>query len=249
MINSLRFMKNFIKKSIRYLLTPFILVDYWRFKILDKKSRFRLSLKDAYPCINDNTIKTGFDRHYVYHTSWAARKLAETKPAFHMDISSSLYFSGIVSAFIPVKFYDYRPAELVLSNLTSERADLLNLPFKDTSVNSLSCMHVVEHIGLGRYGDNIDPDSDLKAIGELCRVLNVGGNLFFVVPVGEPTIEYNAHRIYSYEQVVNYFSKLSLKEFTLIPENNGGMIPLATKEQVSKERYGCGCFWFTKLAK
>lgn len=239
-------MKKLIKKAIRYILTPFILVDYWRFKILNKKSRFKLSLKDSYPCISDNTIKTGFDRHYVYHTAWAARKLAETKPAFHTDISSSLYFSGIVSAFIPVKFYDYRPAELALSNLTSEQADLSNLPFKDDSVGSLSCMHVVEHVGLGRYGDKIDPEADLNAIGELSRVLATNGNLFFVVPVGQPRIEYNAHRIYSYEQIVSYFPKLSLKEFTLIPENNGDIVPFASKEQADKERYGCGCFWFVK---
>lgn len=221
-------------------------MDYWRFKILNKHSRFKLSLRDSYPCVSDNTVKTGFDRHYVYHTAWAARKLAETNPAFHTDISSSLYFSGIVSAFIPVKFYDYRPAELVLSNLTSEQADLSNLPFKDLSVNSLSCMHVVEHVGLGRYGDKIDPDADLNAMVELSRVLATGGNLFFVVPVGQPRIEYNAHRIYSYEQVISYFPKLSLKEFTLIPENNGSMISYASKEQADKERYGCGCFWFVK---
>ncbi|MFA6547730.1 MAG: DUF268 domain-containing protein [Candidatus Magasanikbacteria bacterium] len=241
-------MRKLIKKATRYILTPFILGDYWRFKILIKKSRFKLSLKDSYPCVTDKTIKTGFDRHYVYHTAWAARKLAETKPAFHTDISSSLYFSGIVSAFVPVKFYDYRPAELSLSNLTSERADLLNLPFKDASINSLSCMHVVEHVGLGRYGEEIDSEADLKAIGELCRVLATGGNIFFVVPVGQPRIEYNAHRIYSYEQIVGYFSKLSLKEFTLIPENNGIMISQASKEQADKEHYGCGCFWFVKTA-
>src|SRR5947209_7689384 len=67
-------------------------------------------------CLQDNTAVTAFDRHYIYHTAWAARILSETKPALHTDISSSLYFSSIVSAFIKVKFYDIRPPVLSLDN-------------------------------------------------------------------------------------------------------------------------------------
>ena len=52
-------------------------------------------------------------------------------------------------------------------------------------------MHVIEHIGLGRYGDEMDPDGDLKAIDELKRVLSRKGDLLFVVPVGKPKIMYN----------------------------------------------------------
>ncbi len=207
--------------------------------------------KDRYPCLNDNTGTTEFDRHYVFHLAWAARVLKETRPEVHVDLSSSLYFCSIVSAFMPVKFYDYRPAALGLSNLTSESSDLLNLKFDDESIQSLSCMHVVEHVGLGRYGDPIDPDGDLKAMRELTRVLAAGGSLLFVVPVGEPKIMFNAHRIYSYEQVVTSFHELELKEFALIPDNpqDGGLIYGATREQVDKQSYGCGCFWFVKRGR
>ena len=59
---------------------------------------------DRYPCLSDRTSKTGFDRHYTYHTAWAARILAETKPETHTDISSSLFFVGIASAFVPIRF-------------------------------------------------------------------------------------------------------------------------------------------------
>ena len=79
--------------------------------------------------------------------------------------------------------------------MSSGYADLANLPFEINSVQSLSCMHTVEHVGLGRYGDPIDPDGDLKAIKEIKRVLAVNGNLLFVVPIGKPKIVYNAHRI------------------------------------------------------
>jgi hypothetical protein len=201
------------------------------------------------PCLNDKQSTTGFDRHYLYHPAWAARVLANTKPELHTDISSILHFSSLISAFIPTRFYDYRPADVFLANLECGTADLLKLPFDDNSVESLSCMHVVEHIGLGRYGDPIDSCGDVKAMQELLRVLAVGGNLLFVVPVGKPKIMFNAHRIYSYEQIVHAFSTLNLVEFALIPEEpkDGGILDDATCIDVSNQVYGCGCFWFKKL--
>ena len=106
-------MKAFIKKIIRIALIPFIFTDFLRFRKQDKNPRFRLVMSDFYPCVKDKTMTTGFDRHYVYHTSWAARKVKEINPVVHTDVSSSLYFSGIVSAFIPIQFYDYRRLFLV----------------------------------------------------------------------------------------------------------------------------------------
>lgn len=239
-------MKNIIKKIIRIFLSPLIIVDYLKFISKDSSHRFPVRFVDFFPQVRDKTLKTGFDRHYVYHTAWAARKVAEIKPQLHVDISSSLYFSSIVSAFVPVSFYDYRPADLQLSDLQSGHCDLLSLPFESNSISSLSCMHTVEHVGLGRYGDPINPEGDLLAINELKRVLSVGGSLLFVVPVGKERIEYNAHRIYSLEQIINYFKDLDLFEFVLIPEKSGAPIIGASAEQVRMEKYACGCFWFKK---
>lgn len=236
--------KNIIKKLIRLLLSPFIISDYLKFR-RKKDQRFKLSLCDFYPCVKDKTIKTNFDAHYIYHTAWAARKVKEIKPAYHTDISSALYFSGIVSAFMPVNFYDYRPADLSLSDFKSASADLTKLFFTDNSLNSLSCLHTVEHIGLGRYGDPIDSTGDLKAINELKRVLAPGGSLLFVVPVGFPKIEYNAHRVYSYEMIRDYFQELTLQEFSLI-DDAGRFIENADPGLVKNQKYGCGCFWFKK---
>ncbi len=237
-------MKNIIKKLVRLFLVPFILPDYLKFRRQDDQ-RFRLSLRDFYPCLKDKTFKTNFDAHYIYHTAWAARKVKEIKPARHTDISSALYFSGIVSAFVPVDFYDYRPADLSLSDFKSASADLTKLFFTDNSLSSLSCMHTVEHIGLGRYGDSIDPAGDLKAINELKRVLAPGGSLLFVVPVGFPRIEYNAHRVYSYEMIKEYFKELTLQEFSLI-DDASRFIENADPGLVKNQKYGCGCFWFKK---
>ncbi|WP_200880710.1 DUF268 domain-containing protein [Methanosarcina soligelidi] len=233
-----------VKKIINYI------IDYKNFWALSKYStRFSINWRDRYPCLYDNSDTTPFDSHYIYHPAWAARAIIKIKPAVHVDISSTLHFCSILSAFVPVKFYDYRPADLKLSNLSSGSANILSLPFASNSVESLSCMHTAEHIGLGRYGDSLDPDGDLKAIAELKRVLAFEGNLLFVVPIGnKPKIMFNAHRIYTYKQIIEHFNDLELIEFALIPDypSSDGIILDATEEMANKCTYGCGCFWFLK---
>lgn len=227
------------------------LTDFFRFREMAGRGsqRFQIRLWDCHPCLGDRETSTSFDRHYVFHTAWAARVVSEIMPSVHVDVSSSLHFCTILSAFVPVRFYDYRPADLRLDKLVSEAGDLLALPFADRSVESLSCMHVVEHVGLGRYGDPLDPNGDLKAIDELKRVLAPGGTLLFVVPVGRPRLMFNAHRIYSYDQVLDFFGDFELEEFALIPDEpaQGGLVRGASREMVEGQRYGCGCFRFRKM--
>jgi SAM-dependent methyltransferase len=222
--------------------------DYRRFRVLSQAAgnRFPVSWSDRHPCLRDRTRETGFDRHYVFHPAWAARVLAETAPPVHVDISSTPYFCALVSAFIPIRFYEYRPADLALDNLTAGTADLLSLPFADGSVPSLSCMHVLEHIGLGRYGDPLDPEGDRKAIGELKRVLAPGGSLLLVVPVGRPRVVFNAHRVYAFAQIRDAFAELHLEEFALVPDDpaDGGLIRNATEAAADAQECGCGCFRF-----
>jgi hypothetical protein len=111
-------------------------------------------------------------------------------------------------------------------------------------------MHTLEHIGLGRYGDPIDPEGDLKAIKGLKKVLAKDGSLLIVVPVGKPRIEFNAHRIYSYEQIISYFvdDEVYLQEFAFIPEfeKDGGIVRGVNPDLVKSSHYACGCFWFKK---
>lgn len=110
-------------------------------------------------------------------------------------------------------------------------------------------MHTIEHIGLGRYGDTVDPDGDIKAIRELQRVVKPGGSILFVIPIGKPKIQFNAHRIYSYDMIMEFFQGFELANFSLIPDNasDTGIINNATREQSNEQKYGCGCFWFKKL--
>jgi SAM-dependent methyltransferase len=237
--------KKIFKKALNISEALFIISDIRKFT-KNNDERFKIKIKNLMPRLNDKTSETNFDLHYIFHPAWAARIIAKTKPEKHIDISSTLHFSTLLSAFVPTEFYDYRPANITLDNFTSNEADLNNLHFPSGSIASLSCMHTIEHIGLGRYGDKIDPRGDLRAIEELKRVLAKAGTLLFVVPVGRPRIVFNAHRIYSYEQILSYFSDLELKEFTLISEKNKKMIINADPSLVKEENYGCGCFWFTK---
>lgn len=216
--------------------------------IAAERRGFKISWEDRLIISGENTATTGFDTHYIYHPAWAMRVLKEVSPAHHHDFGSILSFPAQLSAMLPVTFYDVRPAQLFLDNLTSGKADLTALDIPSGSLESVSCMHVLEHIGLGRYGDPIDFDGDLKAITELQRVTKPGGTLLVVVPVGKPEIIFNAHRIYSFEQISDAFAGWKLHEFALIPDNalETGLLRYADPALVSAQKYGCGCFHFQK---
>ena len=191
----------------------------------------------------------GFDRDYTYHTSWAARKINEISPSVHHDIGSDLRFVTLVSAFIPVIYLEYRPLEITLNNLETRHADICKLSFPDNHIECLSCLSVLEHIGLGRYGDKLNPKGDLLAISELKRVLAFSGSLLLVVPIGyEPKLQFNAHRIYSHFQILDYFSELNLIEFALIPDNriDGNIVIEPSEILLKKQKFGVGCYWFKK---
>jgi SAM-dependent methyltransferase len=224
------------------------LKDWLRFASLQRASgdtRFRLSMRDRMPSLWEKSAQTSFDAHYVFHNAWAIRSVLKIRPNTHVDISSTLYFCTSLSASIPVKFFDYRPAPLNLSQLSSDRCDLMHLPFADGSIDSLSCMHTIEHVGLGRYGDKIDPEGDLRAFSELKRVVAPGGNLLIVLPAGAQRLCFNAHRIYAYDSVLAQFGGYDLIEAALVTDS-GHFIPSASRIEFDAQQYGCGCFWFRK---
>jgi Caenorhabditis protein of unknown function, DUF268 len=210
-----------------------------------RDDRFSLKWSNRIPALWENSATTAFDAHYVYHTAWAVRMVTKIAPAKHVDISSTLYFCTTLSATVPVEFYDFRPAPLTLDGLTCGRADLTKLVFADGSIESLSCMHTIEHVGLGRYGDPIDPKGDLAAASELKRVVQANGHLLMVVPVGAPKICFNAHRVYSYDQVQLMFSGFSMVETALV-RDDGSFVSNPTPAEFDQQAYGCGCFLFHK---
>jgi hypothetical protein len=119
------------------------------------------------------------------------------------------------------------------------------MPYADNSLESLSCLHVAEHIGLGRYGDPLDPLGTRKAAAELTRCLAKGGNLFFALPVGRSRICFNAHRIHSPKTIIDYFNKLKLVELSGTTDDKR-FIENIDINILENSKYACGMFWFRK---
>ena len=224
------------------------LADRGQFERLRREAgdyRFDWTWSDRMPALGDKAATTAFDAHYVYHTAWAVRTVTRSAPARHIDVGSTLNFCTTLAASVPVDFYDIRPAAIDLPGLRCLAGSLMALPFEDGSVASLSCMHVIEHVGLGRYGDPIDPLGDLKAVAELRRVLAPGGSLLFVVPVGRRALKYNAHRIYDLAQVRGMMDGLDLLETALVTDTDQFVID-PDPTLFDQQTYGCGCFLFRK---
>jgi hypothetical protein len=201
------------------------------------------------PCLDEDTDISGFDTHYLYHVAWALRKIFKYAPERHTDISSAVNFSACLSALIPTTFIDYRPADIKLSNLDCAKGDLSDTSsWEAEKFESVSCMHVVEHIGLGRYGDNLDVMDDLKAMATLKKIVKAGGKLYFVVPTGRPAVFFNAHRVYLASKIIEYFSdQFTLDEFYFIPgPQNQAPLTNCSFEYTLQFMYGCGCFEFSK---
>ncbi len=228
----------------------FILPDYITFFTKDTERHAPVDLNNVHPILRDKTKTTHFERQYVYHTAWAVRCVQKIHPTKHIDFGSILYFPITLSAFIPTEFYDYRPAQLELPGLVSKFGNLVGIDLADNSQESVSCLHTIEHIGLGRYGDPIDPEGDRKAIRELSRIVAPLGSLLIVVPMGiHQRTEFNAHRIYEYETFVSYFPGFELVDFSYIPqdEKRGGLLMNTDPSIIGTDTLGCGCFWFKKM--
>ncbi len=206
-----------------------------------------VSFRDSYPCLTDRLQATPFDPHYFFQAAWLARRLQAQRPALHVDVGSSVMMLSVISASVKTAFVDYRPLEVRLANLTPLAGDILQLPFRDGSVSSLSSLHVVEHVGLGRYGDPINPAGTRQAAAELARVLMPGGRLFLSVPVGRERVCFNAHRVHAPATIQAYLSSLKLASFALV-DDSGHYHERASFHDASGQDYGCGMFEFVKAS-
>jgi len=222
---------------------PLFVRDYFEYR--RQPGAEPLAFSEMVPVLDDRTSWHGIDTHYFYVNVWASRRIAMTAPAPHFDVGSQVVLSTVLSATRPVVFIDYRPLRARIEGLQSVAGDLVRLPMRDGSVSSLSCLHVAEHVGLGRYGDPVDVAGTRKAAAELARVLAPGGHLFFAVPVGRERVAFNAHRVHAPATIRHYFDSLNLREFSGVGDlgTYRENVPLETFQD---DEYGCGLFWFTK---
>jgi SAM-dependent methyltransferase len=231
------------RQLVSIALLPRFLLEWRAYRRRARDQSVRLS--DAYPCLTDRSAHTPFDPHYFFQAAWLARRISATRTARHVDVGSSVAMIGVLSALTAVVFVDYRPLRARLPGLASVAANATRLPFADASLDSISSLHVIEHVGLGRYGDPIDPHGSRSAARELARVLRPGGRLFLSVPVGRERVCFNAHRVFAAETIVSLLGGLRLEGFALV-DDEGRFTQNAALEAARGLDYGCGLFEFTK---
>ena len=151
----------------------------------------------------------------------------------------------MLSAHVPTIFVDYRPLAARQSGLIPVGGDIVRLPFADASLPSVSCLHVIEHIGLGRYGDSLDAEGARRAATELQRVVSMGGKLYLSTPIGRERVCFNAHRVFSVATILAMFSQLRLVAFSYV-DDGGRLHQDVPSDSVPPLDYGCGFFEFGK---
>ena len=223
---------------------PKYIKNLFQYKLTDKYNK--ITFADLQPCLGDWTTSTPFDAHYFYQGAWLARKLKQINTSEHVDIASSVLTISVLSGFVNTIFVDYRPLKVNLDGLKSIPGDVLNLPFESKSQNSISCLHVIEHIGLGRYGDALDANGSVKAAQELQRILSADGHLYIAMPIGRERICFNAHRVHSPTTVLLLFSQLELVDFSFVDDE--GVFHQNTSFNFAENlEYGCGLFHFKNI--
>ncbi len=202
---------------------------------------------DVEPVFFNRRLRSPFDAHYTYQAAWAQRLIAAKHPDAHVDVSSQVPFVAQLASIVPVTLYEFSAPDIAVAGLTVREATVVALPMDDRSVPSLSCLHVIEHVGLGRYGDPLDPDGMRKAERELARVVAPGGSLYVSFPVGRERVVFNAHRTTDAARFVDRMARegLALRGFAYV-DDEGRFHDPARPEDTARLEYGCGCFWFER---
>ncbi|WP_051328285.1 DUF268 domain-containing protein [Desulfatirhabdium butyrativorans] len=227
------------------------LIDLIKYKNIDSSvhSEFPLRMKNTFPCLIDRYENAGnHERHYFWQDIWGARKVYQSGVKCHYDIGSRL--DGFIAHCLPfceIVMLDIRPLPIQVENLKFLQTNCMDMnQIPSDSIASLSSLHAIEHFGLGRYGDAVDPLGHLKAIKEMKRVVCVGGGVYIGVPIGRQRLEFNGHRIFDPVEIVRLFNGFDLIEFSVIDDNDL-FYENVDMQQYRSLSYGCGLFHFRKL--
>lgn len=182
---------------------------YQRLAPADRRAQPRFLI----PCFGDDTAETQIEPVYFYQDAWAFEKIVQQSPLEHIDVGSHHKFVALLSKVLPVTMVDIRPLSLPMASIRFQAGSILSLPFDTASVVSLSSICVVEHIGLGRYGDPLDPFGTEKALAELKRVVAPGGNLYLSLPLDdEDRVYFNAQRAFTEESLEKLVAPFEILE-------------------------------------
>ncbi|RKG46099.1 MULTISPECIES: DUF268 domain-containing protein [Acinetobacter] len=214
---------------------------------LEKKWRFKI-----FPVLHDKAEECGVAKgQYFYQDIYVAKKIYEKNPTNHLDIASRIDgFVAHVSIFRKIDVMDIRPLRTQISSINFIQSDLMK-PQSSMQYDSISCLHAIEHFGLGRYGDALDIDGHLKALENIKKKLVFGGFLYFSTQIGEQRIEFNAGRFFNLRYLIDLLLvDFELVEFSYIDDNGDFWENVNLLENKIDSNYectsGCGIFILRK---
>lgn len=234
-------------KAIRGL--PFYINDLFEFK---KTYKGRLFIK---PCLGDRFDEGGSSKgEYFWQDLIVARWIHKKNPKIHVDVGSR--FDGFVAhlaSFREVEVFDVRPITTEIPGIKFTQADLMDASkITNDYCDSLSCLHALEHFGLGRYGDPINAQGYVNGIQNLSLLLQQGGTLYLSVPIGKERVEFNANYVFDPRKIIKTAAINNLKIVSLIIIGNDGIPQEITVsdnllEKIGNNYYSLGIFSFLKV--
>lgn len=219
--------------------------------------RFRREYKgrlDILPCLYDWFEEGGATKdEYFWQDLHVARQIHLAKPTKHVDIGSRIDgFVAHVASFREIEVFDIRPVTSLIPGVAFRQEDLMNPAESFVEYcDSLSCLHALEHFGLGRYGDPIDPHGYAVGLENMVKILQTGGVFYLSVPIGLERVEFNAHRVFDPRSLVRLAqaNNLMLREFAWVGTSRMLMQSVNFEQdmqELSGQRYSLGIFTFVK---
>jgi SAM-dependent methyltransferase len=212
-------------------------------------------ISNWYPVLRERFETNGdLKSHYFHEDLTIARRVFENKPAKHVDVGSRVDgFVAHVASFREIEVFDIRPQNATVKNIRFVTADFMNVaPELHNYTDSLSSLNVIEHFGLGRYGDPIDVNGHLKGLENMNKVLKKGGKFYFSTPIGPQRIEFNAHRVFSVEYLLKIFiPHYTIDLFSYVDDEGDLHENVSLSEADIARNFGChfgfGIFEMTKV--
>lgn len=223
-------------------------------RFLNERNSFRSkggSISDYFPVLRDYADVAGTaSGHYFHQDLLVSQYIYEKNPIRHIDVGSRIDgFVAHVASFREIEVLDIRPiSNSEHPNIIYKQADLMNdVEFETT--DSLSCLHAIEHFGLGRYGDPIDPRGYIAGFKNLVSMVKPGGTLYISFPIGSQNeVYFNAHRVFHPTDIFSWgVSDLKLLSFDFVDDQGSLHKNHDLSSEVPLLEYGCGIYSFVKM--
>ena len=216
-----------------------------QFKKQGLKSAVSFPVERLIPCYEDKQGNAGvLGFHYFYQDLYVAQRIYQNNPHRHIDIGSSLSgFVAHVASYREIEVYDIRPLPNPIPNVRFRQFDLMQLNEEDVeSADSVSCLHALEHFGLGRYGDPICYEGYWLGFLNIYKMLKTNGKFYFSVPLGKQRVEFHAHRVFSLAYLLELITPYyEINAFSYIDDRNVFYENVIISEE--KIANNCGCRW------